>query len=119
VLRNYPVIGHLRFLLDSFGRDAAVLHRRRTTRRRRSRASNALLVYQRAKGAPDKRPFGTQMDVGATGYEWINHRCADPARDARLSRDDRRRPRPTLHGSVFNIFGDELSVRSRPTPSCR
>src|SRR6185295_11746677 len=31
------------------------------------------LVYQRAKGAQDKRPFGTQMDVGAQGYEWINH----------------------------------------------
>jgi glutamate synthase domain-containing protein 2 len=31
------------------------------------------LVYQRAKGDADKRPFGTQMDVGAVGYEWINH----------------------------------------------
>ncbi|HET7794522.1 MAG TPA: FMN-binding glutamate synthase family protein, partial [Rhizobacter sp.] len=31
------------------------------------------LVYQRSKGEQDKRPFGTQMDVGATGYEWINH----------------------------------------------
>ena len=31
------------------------------------------LVYQRAKGDSDKRPFGTQMDVGAQGYEWINH----------------------------------------------
>jgi len=31
------------------------------------------LVYQRAKGDSDKRPFGTQMDVGAVGYEWINH----------------------------------------------
>jgi glutamate synthase domain-containing protein 2 len=30
-------------------------------------------VYQRAKGDSDKRPFGTQMDVGAVGYEWINH----------------------------------------------
>jgi glutamate synthase domain-containing protein 2 len=31
------------------------------------------LVYQRAKGESDKRPFGTQRDVGAVGYEWINH----------------------------------------------
>jgi glutamate synthase domain-containing protein 2 len=37
-----------------------------------SRAQRSL-VYQRAKGEPDKRPFGTQLDVHAQGYEWINH----------------------------------------------
>jgi glutamate synthase domain-containing protein 2 len=37
-----------------------------------SRAQRSL-VYQRAKGAPDNRPFGTQLDVGKVGYEWINH----------------------------------------------
>ena len=30
-------------------------------------------MYQRAKGDSDKRPFGTQLDVHAQGYEWINH----------------------------------------------
>jgi glutamate synthase domain-containing protein 2 len=34
------------------------------------------LVYQRAKGEPDKRPFGTQLDVHREGYEWINHSLA-------------------------------------------
>jgi glutamate synthase domain-containing protein 2 len=33
-------------------------------------------VYARAKGDSDKRPFGTQLDVGADGYEWINHSVA-------------------------------------------
>jgi glutamate synthase domain-containing protein 2 len=37
-----------------------------------SRAQRSL-VYQRAKGEPDNRPFGTQLDVGAQGYEWVNH----------------------------------------------
>ena len=31
------------------------------------------LVYQRAKGEVDTTPFGTQLDVNAAGYEWINH----------------------------------------------
>ena len=31
------------------------------------------LVYQRAKGDVDTTPFGTQLDVNAAGYEWINH----------------------------------------------
>ena len=73
VLRNYPVIGHLRFLLEFIrpemrqyfiegDREAAPFSRQQRS-----------LVYQRAKGESDKRPFGTQMDVGAIGYEWINH----------------------------------------------
>jgi len=59
VLRNYPVIGHLRIEGDN---EAAPFSRQQRS-----------LVYQRAKGDADKRPFGTQMDVGAVGYEWINH----------------------------------------------
>ena len=73
ITRNYPIIGHLRFLLEFIrpeirqyfiesDREAAPF----------SRAQRSL-IYQRAKGAPDNRPFGTQLDVGEQGYEWINH----------------------------------------------
>jgi glutamate synthase domain-containing protein 2 len=73
VLRNYPVIGHLRYLLEFIrpelrqyflegDNDAAPFSRQQRS-----------LVYQRAKGESDKRPFGTQRDVMATGYEWISH----------------------------------------------
>jgi glutamate synthase domain-containing protein 2 len=76
ILRNYPVIGHLRFLLEFIrpeirqyflegDNDAAPF----------SRAQRSI-VYQRAKGDPDQRPFGTQLDTGARGYEWINHSLA-------------------------------------------
>ena len=34
------------------------------------------IVYQRAKMALDKRPFGTQLDVYAQGYEWLRHSIA-------------------------------------------
>jgi glutamate synthase domain-containing protein 2 len=34
------------------------------------------LVYARAKGDVDTLPFGTQRDVYAVGYEWINHSLA-------------------------------------------
>ena len=73
VLRNYPVIGHIRFLLEFIrpeirqyfiesDHEAAPFSRQQRS-----------LVYQRAKGDADKRPFGTQLDVQAIGYEWINH----------------------------------------------
>jgi len=31
------------------------------------------VIYQRAKMALDKRPFGTQYDVYSDGYEWLRH----------------------------------------------
>src|SRR5699024_945053 len=31
------------------------------------------VVYQRAKGVPDVRPFGTKLEVGAADDEWVNH----------------------------------------------
>ena len=88
VLRNYPVIGHLRFLLEFIrpeirqyfiesDHEAAPFSRQQRS-----------LVYQRAKGDGDKRPFGTQLDVNAVGYEWINHSMAPTvlaAHDFRLT----------------------------------
>jgi len=34
------------------------------------------IVYQRAKNVRDTSPFGTQLDVYAEGYEWMNHSIA-------------------------------------------
>ncbi len=76
VLRNYPVIGHLRFLLEFVRieiRQYFIEADHEATPFSRTQRS---LVYQRAKGEPDKRPFGTQLDVHAEGYEWINHSIA-------------------------------------------
>ena len=34
------------------------------------------MVYQRAKGQLDKRPFGTQLEVYNDGFEWLQHSIA-------------------------------------------
>ena len=73
ILRNYPIIGHLRFALEFIRpeiRQYFIESDNEATPFSRAQRS---LVYQRAKGDPDKRPFGTQMDVHAEGYEWMNH----------------------------------------------
>lgn len=104
ILRNYPVIGHIRFLmeyvrpeirqyfLESDGEAAPFSRQQRS------------LVYQRAKGQSDKRPFGTQLDVSAEGYEWINHSVAPTVLDRSDFRvtigPDRAQP---YSASVFNI----------------
>ncbi|MBP5990217.1 MAG: FMN-binding glutamate synthase family protein [Piscinibacter sp.] len=73
VLRNYPVIGHLRFLLEYIRPEMRQYFLESDNEAAPFSRQQRSLVYQRAKGDSDKRPFGTQMDVHAVGYEWINH----------------------------------------------
>ena len=73
VLRNYPVIGHLRFLLEFIRPEMRQYFIEGDNEAAPFSRQQRSLVYQRAKGDSDKRPFGTQMNVGAIGYEWINH----------------------------------------------
>ncbi|MEY2892147.1 MAG: hypothetical protein RJA98_2055 [Pseudomonadota bacterium] len=73
VLRNYPVIGHLRFLLEYIRPEMRQYFIESDNEAAPFSRQQRSIVYQRAKGEPDKRPFGTQLDVGAAGYEWINH----------------------------------------------
>jgi len=73
VLRNYPVIGHLRFLMEFVRPEIRQYFIEGDNEAAPFSRQQRSLVYQRAKGDSDKRPFGTQMDVGLQGYEWINH----------------------------------------------
>jgi glutamate synthase domain-containing protein 2 len=76
VLRNYPVIGHLRFLLEFIRPEMRQYFIESDNEAAPFSRQQRSLVYQRAKGQADKRPFGTQLDVQAVGYEWINHSMA-------------------------------------------
>jgi glutamate synthase domain-containing protein 2 len=76
ILRNYPVIGHARFLLEYIRPEMRQYFLESDNEAAPFSRSQRSLVYARAKGEPDKRPFGTQLDVGAEGYEWINHSIA-------------------------------------------
>jgi glutamate synthase domain-containing protein 2 len=87
VLRNYPVIGHLRFLLEFIRPEMRQYFIEGDNEAAPFSRQQRSLVYQRAKGEPDKRPFGTQRNVGEVGYEWINHSLAPttlPTHDFRV-----------------------------------
>jgi glutamate synthase domain-containing protein 2 len=73
ILRNYPVIGHLRFLLEYIRPEIRQYFIESDAEAAPFSRAQRSLVYQRAKGEPDNRPFGTQLDVTIAGYEWINH----------------------------------------------
>jgi glutamate synthase domain-containing protein 2 len=73
ILRNYPVIGHLRFLFEFIRPEMRQYFIEGDNESAPFSRQQRSLVYQRAKGDSDKRPFGTQMNVAGIGYEWINH----------------------------------------------
>ncbi|OCK10275.1 MULTISPECIES: hypothetical protein [Thalassospira] len=79
ILRNYPVSGHIRFILESFRPEIRQYmiesDQDEVPFSRQSRG----LVYQRAKGVEDKRPFGTIEDVYGSGYAWLTHSSRRPA----------------------------------------
>jgi len=106
ILRNYPVIGHLRFFFEFIRPEIRQYFiesdREKTPFSRQQRS----LVYQRAKGEPDKRPFGTQLDTGAPGFEWINHSMAPTTlatHDFRIAIGDRSSCTQPYSASIFNI----------------
>ena len=107
VLRNYPVIGHMRYLLEMIRPEIRQYFLEGDNEAAPFSRAQRSLVYARAKGESDKRPFGTQLDVSADGYEWINHSVA-PTRVA--SHDFRITIGTPINGctqpysaSVFNI----------------
>lgn len=88
VLRNYPVIGHARFLLEYVRPEIRQYFLEGDNEAAPFSRAQRSLVYARAKGDSDKRPFGTQLDVGGDGYEWINHSVAPtklPSHDFRIT----------------------------------
>lgn len=73
IRRNYPIIGNMRYLLESIRpemRQYFFENDQDDTPFSRAKRS---LVYQRSKQQLDKKPFGTEEDVYAERYEWINH----------------------------------------------
>jgi glutamate synthase domain-containing protein 2 len=73
ILRNYPVIGHLRFLLEFIRPELRQYFIESDNEAVPFSRSQRSLVYARSKGDSDKRPFGTQLDVREIGYEWLTH----------------------------------------------
>ena len=73
VLRNYPVIGHLRFLLEYIRPEIRQYFIESDSEAAPFSRAQRSLVYRRAKGDQDNQPFGTHLDVLRQGYEWINH----------------------------------------------
>ena len=114
VLRNYPVIGHLRWLIEAMRpelRQYLFASDKAETPFNRDQRS---LVYQRAKDVEDRTPFGTKFDVYASDFSYLSHSMhAQPApdRDPRLDIGTAQCGRP-YSASVLNISGMSFGALS-------
>jgi len=76
IRRNFPVIGHARFLLEEIRPEIQQYFIESNTDGKPFPREDRDVIYQRSKGERSTLPFGTQRDVYAEGYEWINHSMA-------------------------------------------
>ncbi|GMG81868.1 FMN-binding glutamate synthase family protein [Paralimibaculum aggregatum] len=73
ILRNYPVLGHMRFIFEGIRPEIRQYLLEGDEDELPFSREQRSIAYQRAKDVEDKRPFGTREDVYADGYAWITH----------------------------------------------
>ena len=74
--RLYPVVGRFRYALESVRKEIQQYFVESETNGMPVSREFRSLIYQRAKGERDTRPFGTIFEVNNDGYEWLNHSLA-------------------------------------------
>ncbi len=73
VLRNYPVVGHMRYLSDELRPELQQYFIERNWDGRPFGRDTRTVVYERAKGTSAELSFGTERDVYQPGYEYLVH----------------------------------------------
>lgn len=73
IRRNFPVIGNLRYLLENIRPEIMQYFVETDLEGRPINRIFRTLIYERAKKVNDTTPFGTQLNVYETGYEWMSH----------------------------------------------
>lgn len=73
VLRNYPVLGHMRTLLTDIGPELRQYFIERDWDGRPFNRDQRNAIYERAKGMQSETSFGTVQDVYATNHEHLVH----------------------------------------------
>src|SRR5215475_2140469 len=103
--RNYPILANIRFGLEKIRPEIRQYFLESDTDGTPFNRSKRAVAYQRAKGALDKRPFGTQQNIYGDNFEWINHSiapCPAEGHDFRVTVGDTECKQPYAL-SLFNI----------------
>jgi glutamate synthase domain-containing protein 2 len=107
ILRNYPVIGHLRFWLEFIRPEIRQYFLESDNEKLPFSRNQRALVYQRSKNLSNQRPFGTIENVYQNGYEWFSYSNAPslteiPPNQLRITIGEHNCTQP-YSISIFNI----------------
>lgn len=88
LLRNYPIFGHIRYLLEDFRQHIRQYFIEGDREEVPFSRVQRDIVYRRAKNVDDSIPFGKLINVYEPGYEWFEHSIAPvspPAEEPRVT----------------------------------
>ncbi|MFQ5446948.1 MAG: glutamate synthase-related protein, partial [Saprospiraceae bacterium] len=97
IMRNFPLFGRGRYLMEELRPKIYQYFVESDTSGRPISRIFRTVVYQRAKCELDTTPFGTQFDLYAEGYEWMNHSML-----ARTAEDLEQSPRVRVGNEACN-----------------
>lgn len=73
ILRNFPVIGHVRYLLEMIGPELHQYFVESDTDGKPIDRNHRSYIYERAKEENETHPFGTELNVYDDDYKWMQH----------------------------------------------
>lgn len=83
VLRNYPMLGHLRYMLEFVRPELRQYFFESEQSGRPFNREQREIINKRANGQSDTEPFGTRRDIEDAGFDFVQHSMApkevDPA----------------------------------------
>lgn len=115
VLRNFPLIGYGRYLMEMVRPEVQQYFIETSTDAYPVEREYRDVIYQRAKGELETRPYGTHRDVYSPGYEWAAHSVAprslaQPLAPVTIGADACSRP---YRASLLNISAMSFGSISR------
>ncbi len=73
ILRNFPVLGHMRYLLEMIGPEIHQYFIETDTDGKPIDRNHRTYIYERAKLQNETHPFGTELNVEEENYKWMKH----------------------------------------------
>lgn len=105
ILRNFPIIGHLRFVLEGIGPEIRQYFIESDTDGKPLNRNQRTYIYSRSKLENTNHPFGTEHDLQRENSEWAKHsiypsKHLDVAPRVKVGGEKCTQP---YHASLFNI----------------
>lgn len=115
ILRNFPVIGHLRYILEGIGPEIRQYFIENDIDGKPLNRNQRDYIYSRAKLQNSTHPFGTEHDLHGENTEWASH-SIHPAEEMEGSPTVRiggKKCKQPYDASIFNISAMSFGALSK------